>query len=274
MKVAAAQMDIVWHDRDANHDKMRRMAGTAKEAGADLIPSGAITFSTIPAGCPAGWSEFIGARGFMVVGLPLGGSVGNTVGSALTDLATSTHTHSLSAHTHTFTGPGHTHTPGGHTHLVDAATHDHGAGNHSHDNFDPDGGSPHSHTMTNSHTHSADPGATTMPANDNNSREGGVAGGPYNITGHSHTLNVPSFNTELGGPANTGTDNFTNKNSSTASGDRTAFFDISSQPSGVPSVDNTGSRAISNASASPSTDATDGKDVSFPYLQLWVCQKN
>jgi predicted amidohydrolase len=37
MKVAAAQMDIVWHDRDANHAKIRKMAGTAKEAGADLV---------------------------------------------------------------------------------------------------------------------------------------------------------------------------------------------------------------------------------------------
>jgi omega-amidase len=37
MKIAAAQMDITWHDRDANHAKIRSMAETAKEAGADLI---------------------------------------------------------------------------------------------------------------------------------------------------------------------------------------------------------------------------------------------
>jgi predicted amidohydrolase len=37
MKVAAAQMDIAWHDRSANHDKARRMAALAKEAGADLL---------------------------------------------------------------------------------------------------------------------------------------------------------------------------------------------------------------------------------------------
>ena len=37
MKIAAAQMDIIWHDRDANHDKARRMAAAAKKAGADLI---------------------------------------------------------------------------------------------------------------------------------------------------------------------------------------------------------------------------------------------
>lgn len=37
MRVAAAQMDIVWHDRDANHARIRRMAAAAKEAGADLV---------------------------------------------------------------------------------------------------------------------------------------------------------------------------------------------------------------------------------------------
>ena len=37
MKVAAAQMDIAWHDRSANHDKARRIALQAKEAGADLL---------------------------------------------------------------------------------------------------------------------------------------------------------------------------------------------------------------------------------------------
>jgi len=37
MRVAAAQMDIAWHDRNANHDTARRMATEAKDAGADLI---------------------------------------------------------------------------------------------------------------------------------------------------------------------------------------------------------------------------------------------
>jgi predicted amidohydrolase len=37
MKVAAAQMDIVWHDRNANHDTIRRMAVAAKKGGMDLL---------------------------------------------------------------------------------------------------------------------------------------------------------------------------------------------------------------------------------------------
>jgi len=37
MKVAAAQMDIAWHDRRANYVKIRSMAEKAKGSGADLI---------------------------------------------------------------------------------------------------------------------------------------------------------------------------------------------------------------------------------------------
>ena len=37
MKVAAVQMDIAWHDRPANHDKAKRLAAQAREAGADLF---------------------------------------------------------------------------------------------------------------------------------------------------------------------------------------------------------------------------------------------
>lgn len=37
MKVAAAQMDIAWHDRSANHTKVRRLAAQAKSSGADLL---------------------------------------------------------------------------------------------------------------------------------------------------------------------------------------------------------------------------------------------
>ncbi len=37
MKVAAAQMDIVWHDRSANYSKAKRMAEQAREVNADLL---------------------------------------------------------------------------------------------------------------------------------------------------------------------------------------------------------------------------------------------
>jgi omega-amidase len=37
MKLAAAQMNITWHDRSANHEKVRQMAAQAKKAGAELL---------------------------------------------------------------------------------------------------------------------------------------------------------------------------------------------------------------------------------------------
>ena len=37
MKVAAAQMDIVWHDQKSNHETIQRMATAAKEAAADMV---------------------------------------------------------------------------------------------------------------------------------------------------------------------------------------------------------------------------------------------
>jgi len=37
MKIAAVQMDITWHDREANHAKARQFAEQAKAAGADLL---------------------------------------------------------------------------------------------------------------------------------------------------------------------------------------------------------------------------------------------
>ncbi len=37
MKLALAQMDIHWHDRDANLDTARRLAGAAREAGAQAL---------------------------------------------------------------------------------------------------------------------------------------------------------------------------------------------------------------------------------------------
>ncbi len=55
MKVAAVQMDIVWHDRAANHDTFRRLAAEARDAGADLLvfPEMAATGFSMDAGVTA-----------------------------------------------------------------------------------------------------------------------------------------------------------------------------------------------------------------------------
>jgi len=59
----------------------------------------------------SGWSEYTGARGRMIVGLPSGGTNSGTVGTALTDTQDKT---VAGAHTHT--GPSHTHTGPSHQH--------------------------------------------------------------------------------------------------------------------------------------------------------------
>jgi hypothetical protein len=76
------------------------------------IPSGLI--AAFNAACPSGWTEFTAARGRVVVGVPSGGTLAGTVGTALTDLQDKTHAHTYTevvnhTHTVTVTDPGHTH---------------------------------------------------------------------------------------------------------------------------------------------------------------------
>ena len=58
--------------------------------------------------CPPGWTAVTDAEGRAIVGLPSGGTIGGTVGTALTDQEDRTHDHSISA-------------DGSHTHFVDIA---------------------------------------------------------------------------------------------------------------------------------------------------------
>jgi hypothetical protein len=51
--------------------------------------------------CPSGWSEYTAARGRVVVGVPSGGTLSGTVGTALTNLENRTHSHGMT-HTHTW----------------------------------------------------------------------------------------------------------------------------------------------------------------------------
>lgn len=59
------------------------------------VPSGAVMYFDLPA-CPTGWSELTAARGRYIVGLPSGGTLNATVGTALTNSenrATGLHSH-------------------------------------------------------------------------------------------------------------------------------------------------------------------------------------
>lgn len=90
--------------------------------------SGAVTFSSVPAGvipaglalygttgtCPTGWSEVTAARGLYVVGLPAGGTNAGTSGTALTNLEA----RAVGQHNHAITDPTHNHTQNAHQHSI------------------------------------------------------------------------------------------------------------------------------------------------------------
>ena len=74
------------------------------------LPSGAIVLGSA-AGCPSGTTEYMTARGRVLVGVPSGGTIEGTVGTALTNTQnaemTPTFTGSaLATHTHTLTAEG------------------------------------------------------------------------------------------------------------------------------------------------------------------------
>lgn len=82
--------------------------------------------------CPTGWTEFAAAQGRVVVGLPVGGTLAGTVGTALTDLGTRTIS-AVVAHLHAVgtlanaAEAAHTHGVGTYDAAAEAA-HTHGAG--------------------------------------------------------------------------------------------------------------------------------------------------
>lgn len=65
-----------------------------------IVPSGTLILTTST--CPSGFTEFTGAEGYYLVGVPSGGTVGGTVGSAMTDLLNTSHSHSITTTTANF----------------------------------------------------------------------------------------------------------------------------------------------------------------------------
>ena len=71
---------------------------TAVSAG---VPANVVAyFNGAVASIPSGWTEFTAARGRVIVGVPLSGTGGGTVGTALTNLQDPTHTHTGPSHAH------------------------------------------------------------------------------------------------------------------------------------------------------------------------------
>ena len=79
-------------------------SGKIKEGGNNLIPAGSVMFFNL-AVCPAGWTELTAAQGRYLVGLPSGGTLAGTSGTALTNLES----RATGAHSHSVTDPGHQH---------------------------------------------------------------------------------------------------------------------------------------------------------------------
>ncbi|MEE4271728.1 MAG: hypothetical protein V2I67_08640 [Thermoanaerobaculales bacterium] len=79
-----------------------------KPKSAESMPPGAITFFALPQ-CPPGWTEYIGARGRAVVGVPSGGTVEGTLGVPLSNLEERQHQHVYSDSGFTDAGGVHQH---------------------------------------------------------------------------------------------------------------------------------------------------------------------
>lgn len=73
-------------------------AGSETAVGGS-IPANLIAHTTATT-APSGWTEYTAGRGRVLVGTPLSGTAGGTVGTALTDLQNPTHTHTGPSHTH------------------------------------------------------------------------------------------------------------------------------------------------------------------------------
>ena len=83
-------------------DQLDGMNSTDFAAAQAAVPAGAVSFFNL-ANCPSGWSELTTARGRYLVGMPSGGTLAGTAGSALTDQenrVVGQHSHGLSTDSH------------------------------------------------------------------------------------------------------------------------------------------------------------------------------
>lgn len=244
--------------------------------GSNLVPGGAIML--FAGACPTGWTEYTAARGRAIVGVPSGGTLEGTVGSALSDLATRTistvvahthgagtlvnaseaaHTHgdgtlansSESAHTHDVDPPNAT-TSGqsaDHTHTVDPPSTSSSSDAHAHDIvvFGSGGGPIAPFGGTSAGGGSTNSGAIQNDSHSHTVNIASFASGGTSV-GHTHTVNVPPFTSDAGS-AHTHTITGTTGAGSSHNHDITG----------------------STASAGSAT-----VDVTMPYIQLRLCKKD
>ena len=94
---------------DSDEDKVKLCKGPAalnnwQELGGAGVPAGFVGFFNLSA-CPTGWSELTAAKGRYLVGLPSGGTLAGTKGTALSNLED----RPVGQHNHTVNDPGHGH---------------------------------------------------------------------------------------------------------------------------------------------------------------------
>jgi len=94
---------------DSEEDKVKLCKGPAglnnfQELGGAGVPAGFVGFFNLSS-CPAGWSELTAARGRYLVGLPSGGTLAGTKGTALSNLED----RPVGQHNHALNDPGHYH---------------------------------------------------------------------------------------------------------------------------------------------------------------------
>ena len=89
---------------DAEGGVVCEVDDTGGDSSGTPIPAGAVNFFNLPA-CPSGWTELTAARGRYLVGVPSGGTLSATVGTALTNAENRT----VGLHNHSVSDPGHFH---------------------------------------------------------------------------------------------------------------------------------------------------------------------
>jgi hypothetical protein len=269
--------------------------------------SGIIVFAA--GDCPSGWTEYTAAQGRVIVGVPAGGTIAGTVGSALADLGTRTIS-TVATHLH---GVGtldaaaeaaHTHAPGTLNNATEAA-HTHGVGT-----YDAAAEAAHTHAAnppstvstatTIDHLHSVDPpstatdslGAHTHDVHGETTGGGAVklsvelgGGSPFDIAGaalsagaHTHNVNIAIFNSGFSDVLHTHSVDIASFTTGAGTSHDHALSGASGAGSthdhaisGVTAVGSSHDHALSGSTANTGTAAV---DVTMPYIQLRLCQKD
>lgn len=244
-------------------DRLASLGLLETPSGGSGISAGLIAFHD--AACPDGWVEYTAAQGRVVVGVPAGGTLAGTVGSALTNLASrtiatvATHLHAFgtlvnaaeAAHTHAVgtlanaAEAAHTHAVGTLANAADAA-HTHPAGSYAADST-----GAHQHTLgegTAGGSSLQDPAITRIT---NNNRLSGSAGA------HTHVVS--------------GTSGVGSSHGHAISGATAAGASHNHAISGSSAAGASHNHAISGSVANTGTATV---DVTMPYIQLMYCQKS